>query len=179
MVDEKGISDEVADRVGEYVRQSGDMREMVQFLKSEPVLCGNENIKAGINDMELLVSYLEVCVINQPPRSSPAVISEESESQVGSIAAGGRYDNLVGMYTKNPMPCVGISFGVDRIITILNARLEDKTLPEIDVYIIALSGKDITGLLLERMSVARELWNAGISAEFTARVKPRQDKQSK
>ncbi|TVY13880.1 Mitochondrial histidine--tRNA ligase [Lachnellula arida] len=204
IVDEKGVSDEVADRVGEYVRRSGEMREMVRFLKSEPELCGNENIGAGIIDMELLVSYLEVYgvadkvsfdlslargldyytglifeVVNQPPGSNTAVIGKESESQVGSIAAGGRYDNLVGMYTRNPMPCVGISFGVDRIFTLLNALQGEKMLPGVDVYIIALSGKDVNGLLLERMSVARELWSAGISAEFTAKVKPRREKQSK
>lgn len=31
---------------------------------------------------------------------------------IGSIAAGGRYDELVGMYSKKgQIPCVGISFG--------------------------------------------------------------------
>jgi histidyl-tRNA synthetase len=34
---------------------------------------------------------------------------------VGSVAAGGRYDELVGMFSgKQQIPCVGISFGVDR-----------------------------------------------------------------
>ncbi|TVY43670.1 Histidine--tRNA ligase, mitochondrial [Lachnellula occidentalis] len=204
MVDEKGISGEVVDRVGEYVRRRGDMSEMMQFLKSEPELCGNESVKAGIKDMDLLVSYLEVYdvvdkvsfdlslargldyytglifeVINQSPISNSVPAPASSESQVGSIAAGGRYDNLVGMYTKNAIPCVGISFGVDRIFTILNARRVEKMVPKVDAYIIALSGKDVNGLLLERMIVARELWNAGISAEFAAKVKPRQDKQSK
>ena len=33
--------------------------------------------------------------------------------QVGSIAAGGRYDNLVGMFSASntQIPCVGISIG--------------------------------------------------------------------
>ena len=44
---------------------------------------------------------------------------------VGSVAAGGRYDNLVGMFLpKAQIPCVGISFGVDRIFSITKARLE-------------------------------------------------------
>lgn len=33
-----------------------------------------------------------------------------------SIGAGGRYDNLIGMFSKNPIPAVGFSFGLDRLI---------------------------------------------------------------
>ena len=41
--------------------------------------------------------------------------------QVGSIAAGGRYDNLVGMFTTSDKqtPCVGISIGVERVFAIM------------------------------------------------------------
>jgi histidyl-tRNA synthetase len=205
MVDEKGISDEVADQIGEYVTRSGDISEMLRFLKSDPRLCANENVKAGIDDMSLLISYLKAFdvvnkvsfdlslargldyytglifeVINKPPRSNGAVVPGKSDSQsiqVGSIAAGGRYDTLVGMYAKNPIPCVGISFGVDLIFTIPNARPKEKITHKVDVYIMVFGGKDSDGLLLKRMSVARQLWNAGIWAEFAAKVKPRYDKQ--
>lgn len=36
---------------------------------------------------------------------------------VGSIAGGGRYDGLVGMFDPKgrKVPCVGVSFGVERI----------------------------------------------------------------
>jgi histidyl-tRNA synthetase len=43
----------------------------------------------------------------------------------------------------------------------------------------AFGGKDFDGLLLERMEVAAQLWNAGIRAEFAAKVKPRSDQQFK
>ncbi len=35
---------------------------------------------------------------------------------VGSIAGGGRYDNLIGMFTNKNIPAVGFSFGFDRLI---------------------------------------------------------------
>lgn len=41
--------------------------------------------------------------------------------QVGSIAAGGRYDNLVGMF-GSPIPAVGMSIGVERIFAIMEAK---------------------------------------------------------
>ena len=37
-----------------------------------------------------------------------------------SIGAGGRYDNLIGMFAKKPIPAVGFSFGLDRLIEALN-----------------------------------------------------------
>ncbi len=41
---------------------------------------------------------------------------ESPEYPYGSLAGGGRYDNLIGMFTTNKIPAVGISFGFDRII---------------------------------------------------------------
>ena len=34
----------------------------------------------------------------------------------GSVAGGGRYDNLIGIFTKKQIPAVGIAFGFDRIM---------------------------------------------------------------
>ena len=88
---------------------------------------------------------------------------------VGSVAAGGRYDNLVGMFLpKATIPCVGVSFGVDRIFSITKARIErDQSAEalrssEVDVYVMAFGGKGFTGMLKERMDVCKTLWNAGI-----------------
>lgn len=33
-----------------------------------------------------------------------------------SVGGGGRYDNLIGMFSKNQTPAVGFSFGLDRLI---------------------------------------------------------------
>ncbi|KAK4236621.1 hypothetical protein C8A03DRAFT_35477 [Achaetomium macrosporum] len=191
---EKGLPGEVVDRVGGRVQRSGTMREMLGALAWDVALTRNKSLVEGVAEMELLASYLEAMeVIDKvtfdlslargldyytgliyevvPDRTS------QPTTQVGSIAAGGRYDGLVGMYGRRPLPCIGVSFGVDRIFTILDARREKKSGSDLasrtDVYIMAFGGKDFDGLLLERMRVARQLWNAGIRAEFTAKVKPK------
>ncbi|KAI0014451.1 histidyl-tRNA synthetase [Xylariaceae sp. FL0662B] len=201
MVEDKGLPDEVADRVGGYVRRSGSMREIIDVLKSDSELCADANVKAGLDDMDLLISYLEVMdvvgkvsfdlslargldyysglIYEVLPTSAnrPGQAGASQPSQVGSIAAGGRYDYLVGMYGKQAIPCVGLSFGIDRIFTILYPGREkggpDLT-RETDVYVMAAGGgKEYNGLLLERMAVARQLWDAGIRADFSAKVKPK------
>ncbi len=41
------------------------------------------------------------------------------EPQVGSLAGGGRYDQLSGVVGKQPIPAVGIALGLERIVTVL------------------------------------------------------------
>ncbi|KAI9886793.1 MAG: putative ubiquinone biosynthesis monooxygenase [Watsoniomyces obsoletus] len=114
---------------------------------------------------------------------------------VGSIAAGGRYDELVGMFSgKGQIPCVGISFGIDRIFSLIKSRMESESasssssssrfLPsiratEVDVFVMAFGGKGFTGMLPERIQVARNLWDHGISATFLHKVKPKLPAQFK
>ena len=95
--------------------------------------------------------------------------SNDPSVGVGSVAAGGRYDELVGMFSgKTQIPCVGISFGVDRIFSITKARMATEKgattvrSNEVDVYVMAFGGKGFTGLLKERMEVSKVLWDAGI-----------------
>ncbi|KAI2467838.1 histidyl-tRNA synthetase [Annulohypoxylon bovei var. microspora] len=210
MVEQKSLAEEVADKIGQIVLNRGTLDEMIQFIKSDPNLSVNEDIKAGLADMELLTIYSKeldtfskvsfdlslargldyytglIFEVIQKPQEAKEKDGKKSSknadaSAVGSIAAGGRYDNLVGMYGKKQIPCVGISFGVDRIFTILKAKQGDKKPParQIDVYVMAFGGKEFDGLLLQRMSVARQLWEGGIRAEFNAKVKPRLPQQFK
>lgn len=98
--------------------------------------------------------------------------SDDPTVGVGSVAAGGRYDNLVGMFSgKTQIPCVGISFGVDRIFSITKARMAaDKSAEqvrgnEVDVYVMAFGGK---GFLKERMEVCKQLWEGGIKVSLSS-----------
>lgn len=45
---------------------------------------------------------------------------------VGSVAGGGRYDGLVGMFDskRQKVPCVGVSIGIERIFSIVNCKVK-------------------------------------------------------
>ncbi|CAG8557058.1 3388_t:CDS:10 [Ambispora gerdemannii] len=99
---------------------------------------------------------------------------DENTVGVGSIAAGGRYDNLVGMFAsskKGNIPCVGVSIGVERVFSILlqKEKLEEVKANEVEVYVMSV----VDGLLEERMRISAELWDAGIKAEFMYKAKPK------
>lgn len=128
-------------------------------------------------------------VATSKPRKSADADEDRSNDPsvgVGSVAAGGRYDNLVAMFSgKQQIPCVGISFGVDRIFSITKQRLAADASAaairtnEVDVYVMAFGGKGFDGLLPQRMAVAKRLWDAGVKAEFSWKVKPKLPAQFK
>ncbi|KAK4890585.1 Cytoplasmic and mitochondrial histidine tRNA synthetase [Elasticomyces elasticus] len=233
MTEEKGLDEEVADRIGEYVVQKGG-RELLERLQADAKLSGNEAGKAGLEDMNKLFDYLETFEVldkisfdmslargldyytgviyevvtegsagqssegqaagkrdSKPKKQPTNPDGEEDRSNdptvgVGSVAAGGRYDNLVSMFSgKQQIPCVGISFGVDRIFSITKQRLaaDSSAAPirtnEVDVYVMAFGGKGFEGLLKERMQIAKRLWDAGVKAEFSWKVKPKLPAQFK
>lgn len=200
----KGLESAVADKIGEWVqRKGGD--DIISFLKSEPGLSENEDIKKGVADMELLFAYLdafsarshvsfdlslargldyytgliyEVVTDGSAPTTSKG--GKQQEIGVGSVAAGGRYDELVGMFSGKPIPCVGISFGIDRIISIMKAKGQStQRAKDVDAFVMAFGGKGFTGMLTERMQVAQELWAAGIKTEFSYKLKPKLPQQFK
>lgn len=94
---------------------------------------------------------------------------DESTVGVGSIAAGGRYDNLVGMFTaaaagggkKAPgLPCIGVSIGLDRVFAILWPKWVERGMRSKDTMAYVMAAGD--GLLTERVSLVQELREAGI-----------------
>ncbi|RKO89114.1 histidyl-tRNA synthetase, partial [Blyttiomyces helicus] len=211
MVEEKGLSPEVADRIGEYVKLKGS-RELCDTLAADAALSSNKNVFAGLEDMKLLLKYLDLfnvldkvsfdlslargldyytgviyeAVFDDSPSSTlvtyfqpslnPPIsptLSDGVQVGVGSIAAGGRYDNLVGMFSgkKDKIPCVGISIGVERVFAILSARAQREAVKanETQVFVIGLG----EGFLEERMRICAQLWDAGVKAEYMFKRKPR------
>jgi histidyl-tRNA synthetase len=41
---------------------------------------------------------------------------------IGSVGGGGRYDGLVGMFSGRPIPCVGVSLGIERLIVVMEEQ---------------------------------------------------------
>lgn len=46
-----------------------------------------------------------------------AVLLEKNN--LGSIGGGGRYDGLIGMFSKSEIPSIGMSIGIERLFVIL------------------------------------------------------------
>ena len=89
----------------------------------------------------------------------------------GSVCSGGRYDNLASVYTKQVLPGVGASLGVDRLLAAMETMrhpwlAENRSTPA-DVLIVQFR----TERLGEYQKMARELRAAGIATEVYPEAK--------
>ena len=81
--------------------------------------------------------------------------------QFGSVAGGGRYDNLVKRFTGQEVPATGISIGVDRLLAALRMKGRvGQTAP--GPVVITVMDRD---RMSDYQSMAAELRAAGIRAE--------------
>lgn len=188
MINEKGLSEQVADKIGTYVVMNGT-DELVTSLFKDDLLTKSKLAVQGLESMKLFFEYIKVLGIENLVSFDLSlargldyytgiiyeiVLLDKGES-VGSVAGGGRYDNLVGMFhPKNKtIPCVGISIGVERLFTVIEAKFarekQKVRTTEIQVFVAA-AQKD---LVEHRMSVCKDLWNAGIKAEHSYKKNPK------
>src|SRR5205085_11372030 len=81
---------------------------------------------------------------------------------IGSVLSGGRYDNLAGLFTKQTLPGVGASLGVDRLLT---AMEELKMLGTATTPAPVLVVQFVAGRLADYQRIASKLRQAGIGVE--------------
>ncbi|XP_048334795.2 histidine--tRNA ligase, cytoplasmic [Ziziphus jujuba] len=177
MVEEKGLTVETADRIGTYVKERGSPLVLLNALKQEDrEFIKNEASKKALDDLEILFKALEKskCIDKVVFDLSLArgldyytgMIFEavfKGGTQVGSIAAGGRYDNLIKMFGGKEVPAVGVSLGIERVFTIMELQLKKQKIRATKTEVlVSILGDD----LLEAAELASLLWNAGIKAEY-------------
>uniref|UniRef100_A0A5F9CK13 histidine--tRNA ligase n=1 Tax=Oryctolagus cuniculus TaxID=9986 RepID=A0A5F9CK13_RABIT len=195
MVTKKGLAPEVADRIGDYVQCHGGV-SLVEQLFQDPRLSQNKQALEGLRDLKLLFEYLTLFgitdkisfdlslargldyytgVIYEAVLLQTPAQAEEEPLNVGSVAAGGRYDELVAMFDPkgHKVPCVGLSIGVERIFYIVEQRMkalgEKIRATETQVFV-ATPQKNF---LQERLKLIAELWDAGIKAEMPYKNNPK------
>ena len=87
---------------------------------------------------------------------------------IGSICSGGRYDNLAGLYTKQQLPGVGASLGLDRLLAALEElKLLEAGITPAPVFMVQFSA-DRLG---DYQKMSRALRAAGIGVEVYPEAK--------
>jgi histidyl-tRNA synthetase len=87
---------------------------------------------------------------------------------IGSVCSGGRYDNLASLYTKQQLPGVGASLGLDRLLAALE---ELKLLKKVSTPVQVLMVQFSADRLGEYQAMARTLRAAGIGVELFPEAK--------
>ena len=83
------------------------------------------------------------------------------ERNFGSVAGGGRYDDLVKRFTGQEVPATGVSVGVDRLLAALREKGRIKSVSHGPV-VVTVMDRDRMG---DYQQMVAELRNAGIRSE--------------
>lgn len=80
----------------------------------------------------------------------------------GSLAGGGRYDDLIGMFSGKSLPACGIALGLERILVVMAERgMFREGVPAPQVLVTCFAAE----LLKESLALAAELRAAGLRVE--------------
>lgn len=178
MVETKGLAPDVADRIKEFVLQKGPAKELLRSLREAGKCAPSPVAVEALNELELLFSYTDAFGITDRISFDMSLVRGldyytgvvfeavlVGGCEVGSIAGGGRYDNLVGMFGNEKIPAVGFSIGLERLFTIaegIAAKAGQTRETETEVFVLSA----VKNSLPERMRICSELWAAGFKAEF-------------
>ncbi len=85
-----------------------------------------------------------------------------NKRQFGSVAGGGRYDDLVKRFTGQAVPATGVSIGVDRLLAALRAKGQAQAAAPGPVVVTVMD----RARLADYQAMVAELRQAGIRAEM-------------
>lgn len=171
---EKGLSEAIADTLLDQL--SGTPPANLEAWMQQQAGMLNDDGKAGIEDLRQI---FKLC---QSTSAGPHLSLDRSLARglsyytgpifeirvadlAGSLGGGGRYDNLIGMFSGENIPASGISLGLERILVVMGER---KMFPEsvvstpADVMVVQWFANR-TELYLQ---FATELRNAGLRVEL-------------
>lgn len=127
------IPEQVVDSLLELLQVQGDNRSILQRLGE--VLGEYPEAVEGVDELNDMLRYLEL--LGVPDRyyrvdvsmargleyyTGPIYETVVNEGGVGSITGGGRFDNLIGMFSDRSLPATGTTIGIERISVVMEER---------------------------------------------------------
>ncbi|MHB1132251.1 MAG: histidine--tRNA ligase [Chloroflexota bacterium] len=125
-----GLTGDVVNRLLDLLAERGD--DQAVLLATGARLAEFPLGVEGVAETEQLISYLEAAGVPAAYRqvdlamvrgmdyyTGPIFETVVEEPKIGSVSGGGRYDKLVGLFSKEDVPATGVSFGLERIIDVI------------------------------------------------------------
>lgn len=130
---------------------------------------GHESGNAGLADLERILTLsgspsvkVDASLARGLSYYTGAIIEVNVSDLPGSLAGGGRYDGLIGMFGKEHIPACGISLGLERILVVMEERgmfppeIAESTAADVMVMIFS---EETAG---ESLALASELRSSGL-----------------
>ncbi|MFN7160345.1 MAG: histidine--tRNA ligase [Candidatus Gracilibacteria bacterium] len=171
-----GIPDTACGKIGELIdAMSTDYAAKLAFIKN--LLSDSEIGRQGIEEIEYIFSFLNKLSFKAELELDLTLARGisyytgpifEVKTKLGSltstIAAGGRYDNLTGIFGVDGLAGVGISFGVERIYDLLEELdlFPKDTIKTVDIMLLNFGDREVERIY----PYIQEIRGAGTSVEI-------------
>lgn len=120
---EKGFAKESIDKmIGIFGNLPVSLQEVKNYCTDEEALRNVETIINAVNEInggEYSIQF-DISLVRGQGYYTGTIFEIQSLDFKGSIAGGGRYDNLIGKFLNEDIPAVGFSIGFERIFAILS-----------------------------------------------------------
>jgi len=170
---QREISPESADKLLSIIEAKDTNEETLAAL--ETLFEGKEDALKAISEMRVIVNACAAfCVNGRSAKVNPAlarglnyytgaIFEIQADGLGSSIAGGGRYDHLIGMFSGKDIPAVGISLGFERICVVMQERnMFDDTNRSVDVVM----GLFDESSLAPSLEVSDKIRSLGLSCEL-------------
>lgn len=139
----KGLSEKEYKKFIKNVRISGGNKEKLEYLSN--LFDEYSADKEGVEDLRYIIASLKKLGLEKNILIDFTLVRgldyytdsifeiKSNELGIGSFAGGGRYDNLIKLYGRESIPAVGISFGLERIVEILNNKIKIEKQPQLSI----------------------------------------------
>lgn len=164
----KEVSKEAVKKVMKLISISGEPRKMIKRLKDLGV---NSKLISKMDDLFDYISMYNVdaklsldlsLVRGLEYYTGPIFEIVTTKMKIGSIAGGGRYDNLLELYGRKRIPAVGISIGIERVIDVMKENNMIDIFPSETEVFVASTGES---MIDEAIRLAQALRNGGFRVE--------------
>ncbi len=116
----KGMHEDLVDKIMGLISVRGEFEEVSENLRGVK----NEKVLQALSHLEEIFSILEgknllfdlSLVRGLEYYTGPVFETVVKEPRIGSLAGGGRYDRLIGLYSGRDVPATGVSIGIERLI---------------------------------------------------------------
>lgn len=169
------VNSSQANQILEFASIDGSTEVMLNKLDS--LLAGNELGEAGVARLSEVVRAIEATGVRKSRFHIDVSIARGLDyytgiifettlnelPSIGSICSGGRYDNLAELYTKQHLPGVGASLGLDRLLAALESLKRIEPVRAAAPVLVTYFDKDA---LLDYLKIAAMLRSAGFGVEL-------------
>jgi histidyl-tRNA synthetase len=181
LTEKVGATSDQTQRVLSFAELSGDPEQILNQV--ETAVQGSERGARGVDTLRTLVQVcrslalpadrvaLDVSIARGLDYYTGTIFETylHDDPKIGSVCSGGRYDNLAGLFTKQPLPGVGASLGLDRLLAAMESlgRIRSARTPA-QVLVVQFDA----ARLADYIAVGRRLRQTGVPTEVYPQARP-------